>query len=370
MKLFSGESPNLTRAQIHHAHLILEYLHRFSPLDYENELPIAHSHLLSLSPGLSEEPPLLTVCHHSQFLHPYFHLAYIRTHTCTHMHTHTILYISPIFHMYTKVPSGVDTKPFFQLSSWSVTGFVERLTTSVDWMKEGCHFELALEIYNILGIVYKFSRDYDKLVTTLNGYRDTAVFLLSEPTRVLPKYFRVGFYGQKAGDLAGKAYIYKVEAATSLLALTNRIKSSLATSVKSVDDVILLPNNPVDPKSLHPEKAYFQIASVSIFGTKGRRVGSGEWGKCGSGEAEQHHNCSHFLFEMSHEKTKKKKMIFQTRTPFPNVRCRIEIASQREVILSPIQAAIEVPFFHSLSISFTLSLSLSIYLSIFYIKAF
>jgi hypothetical protein len=290
------------------------------------------------------------------------------------------------------VPPGVDTKPFFQLSSWSINGFVEIITGAVEWLKEGSQYELAMEIYSILGIIYKYSRDYDKLVASLNGYKDTAALLLSEvSTRVLPKYFRVAFYGPKTGDFAGKAFIYKVpfhqrihgccwdvfdwktfphsempflnfihvffpsfflpfsffqvDAAMSLLALTNRIKNSLATSVKSLDDVVLLPNNPVDPKSIHPDKVYFQIASVSIFGTKGRRVGSGEWGKCDSGEAEIHHNCNQFLFEMSHEKTKKKKMIFCTKTPFPFIKCRVEIVGQQEVILSPIQAAIEVSFY-------------------------
>lgn len=88
---------------------------------------------------------------------------------------------------------------------------MELLIVSIEWLKEGSHYELALEIYSILGIVYKFSRDYDKLVTSLNGYKDTAVLLLSESsTRVVPKYFRVAFYGPKTGELAGKAFIYKV----------------------------------------------------------------------------------------------------------------------------------------------------------------
>ena len=53
-------------------------------------------------------------------------------------------------------------------------------------------------------------------------------------------------------------------------------------------------------------------------------------------------NVDTFLFEMSHQKTQKKKVIYTVERTFPYIKSRLEICKTDELILSPIEAAIEV----------------------------
>jgi hypothetical protein len=45
---------------------------------------------------------------------------------------------------------------------------------------------------------------------------------------------------------------------------------------------------------------------------------------------------------MSHQKTQKKKVIYTVERTFPYIKSRLEICKTEELILSPIEAAIEV----------------------------
>jgi len=111
-----------------------------------------------------------------------------------------------------------------------------------------------------------------------------------------------------------------------------------------VDNIVVLPNKQVDKTKLEPNKLYIQIASTKPIFDATDTPRDTVW--------EQHFNTTKFLFESAYalggklqsemSKQQKKKDIFHSRVAFPSANNRLPVIRKEEIILSPIEYAIEL----------------------------
>lgn len=182
--------------------------------------------------------------------------------------------------------------------------------------------------------------------------------------RVFATYFRVGFYGSKLGDLDQNEYIYKEPPFTKLSEIFNRLQvSPLNLWTFSFVDleiihlqgfyegrfgsefvVIIKDSNLVDVSSLDPEKIYLQITFVEpyfeAFELRQRET-----------HFERNFNINRFIFSTPFTKAGKahgelheqykRKTILTTASHFPSVKTRIQVVNRQQIVLEPIEVAIE-----------------------------
>lgn len=157
-------------------------------------------------------------------------------------------------------------------------------------------------------------------------------------------YFRVGFYGMKFGDLNNEEFIYKEPTLTKLPEIFSRLENFYAERFGVNNIMIIKDSNPVDTMSLDPDIAYIQITYVEpYFENYEKRYRETHF--------EQNFNIKTFMYATPftttgkahgelHEQYKRK-TILTTATHFPYVKTRIQVVDRKQIILTPIEVAIE-----------------------------
>ncbi|KYO40322.1 hypothetical protein Y1Q_0009001 [Alligator mississippiensis] len=164
------------------------------------------------------------------------------------------------------------------------------------------------------------------------------------PQRMFGTYFRVGFYGGRFGDLDEQEFVYKEPSLTKLPEIAHRLEEFYAQ--RFGDDVveIIKDSNPVDKAKLEPSKAYIQVTYVEpyleAYELRERVT-----------DFERSYGLRRFLFctpltpggrahgEL-HEQFKRKTLL-TTAHAFPYIKTRINVVHKEEIILTPIEVAIE-----------------------------
>lgn len=184
--------------------------------------------------------------------------------------------------------------------------------------------------------------------------------------RVFGTYFRVGFYGARFGDLAGEEFVYKEPTLTKLPEIFSRLENFYAERFGAENVVIIKDSNPVDPSKLEPDKAYVQITYVEpyfeahefrhrptvfhrnfniskhgfesiilllqflnyLFFVLERFVYATPFTPGGKAHGELREQC-------------KRKTILTVATHFPYLKTRIRVVARKQIVLSPIEVAIE-----------------------------
>ncbi|KAF2072984.1 hypothetical protein CYY_005696 [Polysphondylium violaceum] len=239
-----------------------------------------------------------------------------------------------------------DSGALFQSGIWSLTYVVELLEKAIALLETGNRYELAIEIYSLISKILKCKKDYKALSTCLANCQKLCTTLLekNKDTRLFSRYYRIGFYGSKYEELDGKEYIYRKPHEAGLSLIQNQIKNNLQEKFGQSQEIIMLGNAKVDTSVLDRDKVYFQIVSVEPYF---------EQGEYGISQFDQYFNVSKFISEVPFSlegkaiqddmsKQQKKKTIFEVDLAFPYVKNRLEVVSKREIILSPIENAIEL----------------------------
>ncbi|XP_021924154.1 dedicator of cytokinesis protein 6 isoform X3 [Zootermopsis nevadensis] len=206
-------------------------------------------------------------------------------------------------------------------------------------------YEAINDVYSILIPITEANKDYKKLAN-IHGKLQEAFTRVEQlqGKRVFGTYFRVGFYGSKFGDLNGEEFIYKEPTLTKLPEIFSRLENFYAERFETENIIVIKDSNAVDISSLDPEKAYIQITYVEPYF-----------------EAyEVRHRVTHFdrNFNMKrfvyatpftpggrahgelHEQYKRK-TILTTANHFPYVKTRIQVIDRKQIVLTPIEVAIE-----------------------------
>ncbi|MGH0129310.1 UNVERIFIED_CONTAM: hypothetical protein FKN15_001940 [Acipenser sinensis] len=162
--------------------------------------------------------------------------------------------------------------------------------------------------------------------------------------RMFGTYFRVGFYGCKFGDLDEQEFVYKEPSITKLAEISHRLEEFYAERFGDEMVEIVKDSNPVIKSKLDPNKAYIQITYVEPF------FDSYEL-KDRITYFDKNYNLRSFLYctpftldGRAHgelQEQYKRKTILATSHAFPYIKTRINVTHKEEIILIPIEVAIE-----------------------------
>ncbi|XP_039370294.1 dedicator of cytokinesis protein 6 isoform X3 [Mauremys reevesii] len=221
-------------------------------------------------------------------------------------------------------------------------GLVGLLEQAAAFFTMGGLYEAVNQVYKILIPIHEANREFKKLAA-LHGKLQDAFGKISSQ-RMFGTYFRVGFYGSKFGDLDEQEFVYKEPSITKLAEISHRLEEFYAE--RFGDDLveIIKDSNPVDKGKLDPNKAYIQLTYVEpFFDTYELKERVTYF--------EKNYGLRCFLFctpftrdgrahgEL-HEQHKRKTLL-TTSHAFPYIRTRLPVVHKEEIILTPIEVAIE-----------------------------
>ncbi|XP_060109207.1 dedicator of cytokinesis protein 6 [Heteronotia binoei] len=226
--------------------------------------------------------------------------------------------------------------------SFTEQGLVGLLEQAASSFTMGGLYEAVNEVYKILIPIHEANRDSQKLATLHGKLQDAFSKITNQ--RMFGTYFRVGFYGSKFGDLEEQEFVYKEPSITKLAEISHRLEEFYAERFGDEVVEIIKDSNPVHKNKLDPNKAYIQLTYVEPFfdtyELKDRIT-----------YFDKNYNLRTFMFCTPftldgrahgdlHEQFKRKTLL-TTSHAFPYIRTRINVIRKEEIILIPIEVAIE-----------------------------
>ncbi|XP_030646757.1 dedicator of cytokinesis protein 7 [Chanos chanos] len=230
---------------------------------------------------------------------------------------------------------------------FSESGLVGLLEQAAASFNMAAMYEAINEVYKILCPIHEANRDFKKLATVHGKLHDAFNKVYNQSSgweRMFGTYFRVGFYGCRFGDLDEQEFVYKEPSITKLAEISHRLEEFY--SERFGDDVveIIKDSNPVDKTKLDPNKAYLQITYVEpFFDTYELKERITYFDK--NYNLRTFMYCTPFTLDGRahgdlHEQYKRK-TILTTSHAFPYIKTRINVIQKEEIILVPIEVAIE-----------------------------
>ncbi|XP_041719147.2 dedicator of cytokinesis protein 7 isoform X2 [Coregonus clupeaformis] len=231
--------------------------------------------------------------------------------------------------------------------SFSESGLVGLLEQAATSFHMASMYEAINEVYKILLPVHEANRDFKKLATVHGKLQDAFNKIYNQSSgweRMFGTYFRVGFYGCRYGDLDEQEFVYKEPSITKLAEISHRLEEFYAE--RFGDDVveIIKDSNHVDKNKLDPNKAYLQITYVEpFFDTYELKERITYFDK--NYNLRTFMYCTPFTLDGRahgdlHEQYKRKS-ILTTSHAFPYIKTRINVIHKEEIILVPMEVAIE-----------------------------
>uniref|UniRef100_A0A8C0QV88 Dedicator of cytokinesis 6 n=1 Tax=Canis lupus dingo TaxID=286419 RepID=A0A8C0QV88_CANLU len=202
------------------------------------------------------------------------------------------------------------------------------------------------EVYKTLIPILEAHRDYKKLAAVHGKLQEAFTKIMHQvgPDRVFGTYFRVGFYGARFGDLDEQEFVYKEPSITKLAEISHRLEEFYTERFGEDVVEIVKDSNPVDKTKLDPQKAYIQITYVEphfdTYELKDRVT-----------YFDRNYGLRTFLFctpftpdgrahgELPEQH--KRKTLLSTDHAFPYIKTRIRVCHREEVVLTPVEVAIE-----------------------------
>ncbi|XP_047212753.1 dedicator of cytokinesis protein 7-like isoform X2 [Girardinichthys multiradiatus] len=230
---------------------------------------------------------------------------------------------------------------------FSESGLVGLLEQAAASFNMAAMYEAINEVYKILLPIHEANRDFKKLASVHGKLQEAFNKVYNQSSgweRMFGTYFRVGFYGCQFGDLDEQEFVYKEPSITKLAEISHRLEEFY--SERFGDDVveIIKDSNPVGKSKLDPNKAYLQITYAEpYFDTYELKERITYFDK--------NYNLRTFMFCTPftldgrahgdlHEQYKRK-TILTTSHAFPYIKTRVNVIHKEEIILVPMEVAIE-----------------------------
>jgi len=206
-------------------------------------------------------------------------------------------------------------------------------------------FETVNEVYKPVIPIAEANRNFTKLAEIHSDLHQAFQKVdRLQGKRIFGTYYRVAFYGSRFGDLDGEEYIYKEKPLAKLVEIAHRIENFYGDKFGKDNLILIKDSKGVNASDLQPEKAYIQITYVEPFFDSydlKERVTT----------FERNFNILRFIFSTPftpdgsphgelHEQFKRK-TILTTNEHFPYVKTRIKVTDRKEIVLTPIEVAIE-----------------------------
>ncbi|XP_053147840.1 dedicator of cytokinesis protein 6 isoform X4 [Hemicordylus capensis] len=226
-------------------------------------------------------------------------------------------------------------------------GLVGLLEQAASSFTMGGLYEAVNEVYKILIPIHEANRDFKKLATLHGKLQDAFSKITNQASgweRMFGTYFRVGFYGCKFGDLDEQEFVYKEPSITKLAEISHRLEEFYVERFGDEMVEIIKDSNPVDKAKLDPNKAYIQLTYVEPFFDTYELKDRVTY-------FDKNYNLRTFMFCTPftldgrahgdlHEQFKRKTLL-TTSHAFPYIKTRINVIHKEEIILIPIEVAIE-----------------------------
>lgn len=206
-------------------------------------------------------------------------------------------------------------------------------------------YEAVNEVYKVLIPIHEANRDAKKLAAIHGRLQDAfSKIVHQDGKRMFGTYFRVGFYGSRFGDLDEQEFVYKEPAITKLAEISHRLEAFYGERFGEDGVEVIKDSNPVDKCKLDPNRAYIQITYVEpyfdAYEMKDRIT-----------YFDKNYNLRRFMYCTPftldgrahgdlHEQFKRKTILTVSHA-FPYIKTRINVIHKEEVILTPIEVAIE-----------------------------
>ncbi|XP_027897373.1 dedicator of cytokinesis protein 7 isoform X3 [Xiphophorus couchianus] len=230
---------------------------------------------------------------------------------------------------------------------FSEVGLVGLLEQAAASFNMAAMYEAINEVYKILLPIHEANRDFKKLATVHGKLQEAFNKVYNQSSgweRMFGTYFRVGFYGCHFGDLDEQEFVYKEPSITKLAEISHRLEEFY--SERFEDDVveIIKDSSPVDKSKLDPNKAYLQITYVEpYFDTYELKERITYFDK--NYNLRTFMYCTPFTLDGRahgdlHEQYKRK-TILTTSHAFPYIKTRVNVIHKEEIILVPMEVAIE-----------------------------
>ncbi|XP_030052865.1 dedicator of cytokinesis protein 6 isoform X2 [Microcaecilia unicolor] len=237
---------------------------------------------------------------------------------------------------------GVCSGKYF--TEAGLVGLLEQAAASFTM---GGLFEAVNEVYKILIPIHEANRDFKKLGAVHGKLQDAFNKITNQSSgweRMFGTYFRVGFYGCKFGDLDEQEFVYKEPSITKLAEISHRLEEFYSERFGDEMVEIIKDSNPVDKAKLDSNKAYIQITYVEPFFDTYELKDRVTY-------FDKNYNLRAFMFctpftldGRAHgdlQEQYKRKTILTTSHAFPYIKTRINVMQKEEIILLPIEVAIE-----------------------------
>ncbi|XP_073227641.1 dedicator of cytokinesis protein 7-like isoform X3 [Porites lutea] len=206
-------------------------------------------------------------------------------------------------------------------------------------------FECVNEVYKVLIPILEARREYKKLIHVHQRLSEAFTKIIqTEGKRMLGTYFRVGFYGSKFGDLDGEEYIYKEPAITKLPEISHRLQAFYGEKFGPDVVEVIKDSNTVEQDKLHPDKAYIQLTFVDPYFDEYELKDRITY-------FDKNFNLRRFMYETPFTPSGKahgelvtqykRKTILTAANSFPYVKTRVNVVHREQIVLSPIEVAIE-----------------------------
>ncbi|KXJ08436.1 Dedicator of cytokinesis protein 7 [Exaiptasia diaphana] len=157
-------------------------------------------------------------------------------------------------------------------------------------------------------------------------------------------YFRVGFYGSKFGDLDGEEYVYKEPAITKLPEISHRLQRFYGEKFGQDNFEVIKDSDAVEREKLDPNKAYVQLTYVEPYFDEYEMKDRITY-------FDKNYNLRRFMYVTPFTPSGKKrgdlanqykrKTTLTVANSFPYVKTRISVIHREQIVLSPIEVAIE-----------------------------
>uniref|UniRef100_A0A665V8S5 Dedicator of cytokinesis 6 n=1 Tax=Echeneis naucrates TaxID=173247 RepID=A0A665V8S5_ECHNA len=221
---------------------------------------------------------------------------------------------------------------------FSESGLVGLLEQAAASFNMAAMYEAINEVYKILLPIHEANRDFKKLATVHGKLHDAF------NKRMFGTYFRVGFYGCRFGDLDEQEFVYKEPSITKLAEISHRLEEFYSERFGDEVVEIIKDSNPVDKHKLDANKAYLQITYVEPhFDTYELKERITYFDK--NYNLRTFMYCTPFTLDgRAHGdlcEQYKRKTILTTSHAFPYIKTRINVIHKEEIILVPMEVAIE-----------------------------
>ncbi|VDN59113.1 unnamed protein product [Dracunculus medinensis] len=255
-----------------------------------------------------------------------------------------------------------DEEGICESRHFTLSGLVHLVEKTALFMEKAQMYEMMHQIYKIITPILEENRDYRRLAQIHTRLSDAlsriepTVPLIEEITdawysplpsadkRCFGTYFRVGFYGTRFADMDGIEFIYKEPAITKLSEISYRLDAFYTDRFGKGNIEIIKDSNTVDRSRLDMTKAYLQITYVEPYLEKWER-------RRRSTHFERNHKLNRFVYATPFTKDGrphgdlkdqyKRRTVLITQHSFPYVKTRLRIIDREQIVLTPIEVAIE-----------------------------